>query len=107
MVRDGQNTRRPAGRSTSVARGTRNPKRVVAAPARLRDQKAGQGGDANETGKDHEIARLEQRLSERVGSPVTIEVRSDCGYKLDADTPNLDVLEGILEKPGFDTDRVR
>ena len=69
-------------------------------------RKTGQGGNAGDSGKDHETARLEQRLSEHVGSPATIEAKSNGGYKLDVDTPNLDVLEGVLEKLGFNNNRV-
>ena len=38
-----------------------------------------------------EMAPLEERFSEHVGSPATIEAKANGGYKFDVDTPDLDV----------------
>jgi len=68
--------------------------------------KAGQGGNGSQTEKSRETVWLEERLSEHVGSPVTVETKPNGGYKLNVDTPNLDVFEGILERLGFNTEAV-
>jgi ParB family chromosome partitioning protein len=45
-----------------------------------------------------EIRRLEQTLTERLGSPVTLAHRADSGGELRIAYHDLDVLDGILAR---------
>ena len=67
-------------------------------------ERSRRGGVGQESPDDRETRRQAERLSEWIGSPCTIERRSNGGYELRVRAANLDILNGVLEKMGFDPD---
>lgn len=82
-IRFGWTARRVEGEIRKAARGAR-------------------GGVGQQSAEERASQRQAERLSELIGSPCTIESRPDGGYELRVKAASLDILNGVLERMGFD-----